>query len=113
MNITATTATTASQNEPARLAARENNLGQDTFLQLLVSQLQHQDPTSPKDDLDFIAQLAQFSSLEQLTEIASSMRSLVEALGASPTQRVAQGGPTAPVAPASSNTAPTSTGGGL
>lgn len=39
------------------------------FLKLLVTQLQHQDPTKPQDDTQFIAELAQFASLEQLTGI--------------------------------------------
>lgn len=51
-------------------------LGQDAFLKLLVTQLRHQDPTKPVADTEFIAQLAQFSSLEKLTEIADSMNSL-------------------------------------
>ena len=41
-------------------------LGRDAFMNLLVTQLQHQDPTSPQPDGEFLAQLAQFSSLEQL-----------------------------------------------
>jgi flagellar basal-body rod modification protein FlgD len=45
-------------------------LGKDDFLQLLVTKLQHQDPLKPMDDEDFIAQLAQFSSLEQMNNIA-------------------------------------------
>ena len=48
----------------------------DAFLQLLVTQLQHQDPTKPQDDSEFIAQLAQFSSLEKLTQIATSVDAL-------------------------------------
>jgi flagellar basal-body rod modification protein FlgD len=55
-------------------------LGKDAFLKLLVTQLQHQDPTKPQDDAQFIAQLAQFSSLEQLTEIAKGVETLVAAL---------------------------------
>jgi flagellar basal-body rod modification protein FlgD len=41
-------------------------LGQETFMQLLLTQLQNQDPTSPQADGEFLAQLAQFSQLEQL-----------------------------------------------
>ena len=42
-------------------------------MKLLVTQLQHQDPTAPKDDSQLIAQLAQFSSLERLTTIDQSL----------------------------------------
>lgn len=51
-------------------------LGMDAFLQLLVTQLQYQDPLSPMDDKEFVAELAQFSSLEQLTEINSGIDGL-------------------------------------
>ena len=51
-----------------RRRRKKNSLGKDAFLQLLVTQLQHQDPMQPQADGEFIAQLAQFSSLEQLTE---------------------------------------------
>ena len=55
-----------------------SNLGKDAFLQLLITQLQNQDPTNPMDDRDFIAQMAQFSSLEQMQNMTSSMNSLLE-----------------------------------
>lgn len=44
-------------------------LDKDAFLQLLTTQLANQDPLSPMEDREFIAQLAQFSSLEQMTEL--------------------------------------------
>ena len=53
-----------------------NSLGQDAFLKLLTTQLSHQDPLAPKEDGEFMAQLAQFSSLEKLTEISASIQEL-------------------------------------
>jgi len=50
----------------------DNELGKDAFLQLLITQLQHQDPLEPMDDQDFIAQIAQFSSLEQMQNLNKS-----------------------------------------
>lgn len=51
----------------------KKELGQDQFMELLVQQLANQDPLSPSSDTDFIAQLAQFSSLNQLTTLSNSM----------------------------------------
>lgn len=48
-------------------------LGRDAFLNLLVTQLQHQDPTAPQADGEFLAQLAQFSSLEQLQQVNTTL----------------------------------------
>jgi len=48
-------------------------LGKDEFLQLLVSQLRNQDPMNPSDPKDFAAQLAQFSSVEQLLKIGDAI----------------------------------------
>ena len=55
-------------------------LGKDAFLSLLVAQLQHQDPTAPEDDSAFIAQLAQFSSLEQLQQMRSTLDTIAAGL---------------------------------
>ncbi len=49
------------------------SLGKDDFLKLLITQLSHQDPTRPMSDQEFIAQMAQFSALEQMQNIAKSI----------------------------------------
>lgn len=56
-----------------------NNLGKDEFLKLLMVQMQNQDPTEPLKDTEYIAQLAQFSSLEQMTNMSTAIEKLVTA----------------------------------
>jgi flagellar basal-body rod modification protein FlgD len=51
-------------------------LGKDDFLKMLVAQMQNQDPSNPTDDTQMAAQLAQFSSLEQMTNVATSVDKL-------------------------------------
>lgn len=68
-----TTGTDGSGAQPDR-AAKE--MGKDAFLRLLISQLQHQDPLNPADSTEFTAQLAQFSSLEQLSNIHAALAEL-------------------------------------
>ncbi len=55
---------------------RAKQLGKDDFLLLLVKQLTHQDPTAPIQDQAFIAQMAQFSSLEQMQNMSQSINKL-------------------------------------
>lgn len=52
-------------------------LGKDDFLKILITQLQYQDPTNPVDDKEFIAQMAQFSSLEQMQNMTKAMEDLL------------------------------------
>src|SRR5215471_15632196 len=51
----------------------------ETFLTLLVAQLQHQDPLAPQDNTQFTAQLAQFTSLEQLQNMNTNLSALMSA----------------------------------
>jgi flagellar basal-body rod modification protein FlgD len=51
-------------------------IGKDVFMKMLLAQLKNQDPLNPLDGTDFAAQLAQFSSLEQLTNVSSQLESL-------------------------------------
>jgi len=51
-------------------------LGKDAFLQLLVTQMQHQNPLDPQDNSEFVAQLAQFSSLEGITSLNESVTAI-------------------------------------
>jgi flagellar basal-body rod modification protein FlgD len=74
MNVDATgspTSITAAAGAPPN-----EELGKDAFMQLLVSQLQNQDPINPQSNEDFIAQLAQFSSLEAQNNLNDSFLGL-------------------------------------
>lgn len=68
-NTTPSTVNTASK-------ASMNSLNRDSFLSLLITQLQNQDPLSPMDNTQFTAQLAQFSSLERLENINDGLADL-------------------------------------
>ncbi|KAA9025872.1 flagellar hook assembly protein FlgD [Niallia endozanthoxylica] len=54
-----------------------SQLGKDDFLKLLMTQLQNQDPSNPMQDTEFIAQMAQFSSLEQMTNMNSTLERFI------------------------------------
>jgi len=70
-------------NQPkARVPSAE--LGKDEFIKILMTQLQNQDPLSPMEDQEFIAQMATFSSLEQTMNMAESMDTLVQNQAVSP-----------------------------
>ncbi len=54
----------------------KNDLDKDAFLKLFVAQLQHQDPLDPQDNNEFISQMAQFSTLEQMNNMTSAMKDI-------------------------------------
>ena len=56
--------------------------GQDVFMKLLVTQMQYQDPLNPQSNEEFVAQLAQFTSLEQLMGVNDTLKSLFTATSA-------------------------------
>lgn len=66
MNVSNSNSTTGAANSATGTKKQSDMLGKDDFLKMLVTQLQHQDPLQPMEDKEFIAQMAQFSSLEQM-----------------------------------------------
>ncbi len=59
------------------------SLGKDDFMKILITQLTHQDPTEPMNDTEFIAQMAQFSTLEQITNMTQDFNKLAGILSTS------------------------------
>jgi flagellar basal-body rod modification protein FlgD len=67
---------TAAAAEYGAKARTQEIMGKDAFLKLLVVQLENQDPLNPTDSTEFVAQLAQFSSLEGITNLGVSMEKM-------------------------------------
>jgi flagellar basal-body rod modification protein FlgD len=61
-------------------ASAGQTLGKDDFLKLLVGQLQHQDPLAPSDDQQWIGQMAAFSQLEQVSNMAATSQKIADTL---------------------------------
>jgi len=63
-------------------ANQGNDLGKDTFLRLLTTQMQAQDPLNPMDNTEFVAQLSQFTSLERLENMSQSIEQMALGMAA-------------------------------
>lgn len=74
----------AKQNIGKAEEKKDTSMGKDDFLKILVAQLKHQDPMQPLQDRDFIAQMAQFSSVEQMMNISTNMAALRQSMGITP-----------------------------
>ena len=88
MSTTPISGTGTGTDATSALTPKKDPLGRDAFLSLLITQLQHQDPMQPQENGEFLAQLAQFSSLESLQQIKEDMtalRALVETSAATTT----------------------------
>ena len=62
------------------VSGTNSQLGKDQFLKLFVAQLQHQDPMNPMEDTEFMGQMASFSTLEQVTNLATANAQIAESL---------------------------------
>ena len=79
--------TTIDTNNPPLLTADElpkktegGQMGKDQFLKLFVAQLQHQDPMNPMEDSEFMGQMASFSTLEQVSNLAAANERIANSL---------------------------------
>jgi len=68
------------ETNPQLAGANSATVEKDEFLKLLITQLQHQDPLEPMDNAEFVSQVTQFSSLEQLISIREAVETSAEVL---------------------------------
>jgi flagellar basal-body rod modification protein FlgD len=71
----------ATSNVTAASTKDSTTMGKDQFLKIMITQLQNQDPMQPLEDKEFIAQMAQFTSVEQLMNISGQLTTLNQSLG--------------------------------
>jgi flagellar basal-body rod modification protein FlgD len=80
MDITALKSTGSPAASTQAAGGKNAELGKDQFLKLFVAQLQHQDPMNPMQDQDFMGQMASFSTLEQVTNMAKANEAIASNL---------------------------------
>ena len=68
------------QNKSQETNNQSNNMGKNEFLKLLTIQLSKQDPLSPMKNTEFISQMAQFSALEQMGKVSSSINNMAKGI---------------------------------
>lgn len=77
MNVNGSSAISTKAMATNKQTDPQNGLGKDAFLQILVTQMKNQNPLEPLKDTEFIGQMAQFSSLEQLTNLNQTMNQFI------------------------------------
>ena len=82
-NIASTSSTTPASSTQSPVVNKNGLLDKDDFLKLFVTQLQHQDPMSPMDNDQMVAQMSQLSTVEQLTNMASANAGMAQSLAQS------------------------------
>jgi flagellar basal-body rod modification protein FlgD len=90
MQVNDTTYSAASSETQSSSYSRGLDLGKDTFLKLLISQMRNQDPLNPVDDKEFLAQMAQFSTLEQIQNLSNAMEKGLDNLSSTVEDKLAE-----------------------
>jgi flagellar basal-body rod modification protein FlgD len=75
---TSTSSNTSTSTSKSTSTSGTSGLGESDFLNLLISQLKNQDPLNPISNTDFISQMANFSSLQQMTSVNTNISSLLQ-----------------------------------
>jgi len=84
VSVTNSTATSSTVSQNKSTSTPNNQLDKNSFLKLLVAQLRYQDPLNPMNDQEFIGQMAQFSTLEQMQNLNQTVeknQELMRAIG--------------------------------
>jgi flagellar basal-body rod modification protein FlgD len=77
MNVSSSNSVSTQSTAATKPTEPQNTLGKDAFMRILVTQMKNQNPLEPLKDTEFIGQMAQFSSLEQLTNLNQAMNQFV------------------------------------